>query len=108
MLVLSRCVGEGIHVGDTFVVKVADIQHDCVELSFSFTALTRFLLPEWRILPLDQEIVTRRKNEGVRIGNGIEILVVAIRPQGELSARVRLGINAQPDVAIHRTELGST
>lgn len=104
MLVLSRRVGEGIYIGNTFVVKVADIQDDCVDLVFSFTSLSRFTLPECRLLPLDQEMVTRRKNEGVRIGNDIEILVIGFRPEGESSARVRIGINAPPETPIYRAE----
>jgi len=100
MLVLSRRVGESICIGDVLVVTIAHMGPDWVELAFSFTPLPRVLLPEQSDIPADQEMVTRRKNEGVRIGGEIEIIVVELRGD-----KVRLGIHTPPGMPIHRSEV---
>jgi carbon storage regulator len=45
-------------------------------------------------------ILSRKKNEKIRIGDGITIIVVEIR--GDV---VRLGIDAPKDVPVHREEV---
>ena len=45
-------------------------------------------------------MLSRQRDESIMIGDNIEITVVDIR--GE---KVRLGINAPPDVAVHRKEV---
>lgn len=45
-------------------------------------------------------VLSRKKNEQLHIGNGIVITVVDIRGD-----KVRLGIEAPRDVAIHRQEV---
>jgi len=45
-------------------------------------------------------ILSRKKNEKIRIGDGITIIVVEIR--GDV---VRLGIEAPKDVPVHREEV---
>ena len=45
-------------------------------------------------------VLSRQRDESIMIGDNIEITVVDIR--GE---KVRLGINAPPDVAVHRKEV---
>lgn len=45
-------------------------------------------------------VFTRKRDEAVMIGNGIEIRVVRIGKDG-----VRLGITAPPDVPVHRSEV---
>ena len=48
-------------------------------------------------------VLTRRKNEKIVIGGGIVVTVVSI--QGN---RVRLGIEAPPEVPIHREEIAGS
>ncbi len=45
-------------------------------------------------------VITRRVNESIRIGDNIEVKVVAIE-----RGKVRLGVLAPPDVPIYREEL---
>jgi carbon storage regulator len=45
-------------------------------------------------------VLTRRKNEAIVIGQGIVVTVVAIKGN-----RVCLGINAPPEVPVHREEI---
>lgn len=45
-------------------------------------------------------VLSRRRDERILIGDDIEIVVVEVR--GE---KVRLGINAPTDIAVHRAEL---
>lgn len=45
-------------------------------------------------------VITRRVNESIRIGDTIEVKVVAIE-----RGKVRLGVLAPPDVPIYREEL---
>jgi carbon storage regulator len=45
-------------------------------------------------------VLTRKKNEGIRIGDDIEIVIVEIR-----GARVRLGVKAPPDMVVDRQEI---
>lgn len=45
-------------------------------------------------------ILSRKKNETIIIDNRIEILVVDIRGD-----KVRIGINAPPEISVHRKEI---
>lgn len=45
-------------------------------------------------------VLSRKHSESIMVGDGIEIMVVAV--QGD---RVRIGISAPRDVAIHRKEI---
>jgi carbon storage regulator len=45
-------------------------------------------------------VLSRKRGEGIVIGNGLEVTVVEVRGQ-----RVTLGIAAPPDVPIHREEV---
>jgi carbon storage regulator len=45
-------------------------------------------------------VLTRKVNQSIVIGNGIEVVVLEVR--GE---QVRLGIKAPRDVAVHRKEI---
>jgi carbon storage regulator len=45
-------------------------------------------------------VVTRKRNEAIMIGDGIEVLVLRSGPEG-----VRLGITAPADVTVHRREI---
>lgn len=45
-------------------------------------------------------VLSRQKNESIMIGNSIEIVIVDIRGD-----KVRLGINAPRNVAVHRKEI---
>ena len=45
-------------------------------------------------------VLTRRKNEAVLIGDNVRIVVVEIRGD-----KVRLGIDAPKDTAVHRREV---
>jgi len=45
-------------------------------------------------------ILTRRIGESIKIGDDIEIIVL-----DKNFTRVRLGINAPPEVAVHRSEI---
>jgi carbon storage regulator len=45
-------------------------------------------------------VFTRRRNQAVRIGDGIEVRILRTGRDG-----VRLGIVAPPDVAVHREEV---
>lgn len=45
-------------------------------------------------------VITRRVNESIRIGDNIEVKIVAIE-----RGKVRLGVLAPPDVPIYREEL---
>jgi carbon storage regulator len=45
-------------------------------------------------------ILSRKRNEQIVIGNGIVVTVIAIR-----GGNVRLGIEAPPEVAVHRQEV---
>ncbi len=45
-------------------------------------------------------VLSRKTGESITVGEGIVITIVAIR-----SDKVRLGIQAPPDVAVHRTEV---
>jgi len=45
-------------------------------------------------------VFTRRRDEAIVIGDGIEIRVIRVGHDG-----VRLGITAPPDVAVHRREI---
>ncbi len=45
-------------------------------------------------------VFTRKRDEAIIIGNGIEIRVVRIGKDG-----VRIGITAPPDVPVHRSEI---
>jgi carbon storage regulator len=48
-------------------------------------------------------VLSRRKNEAIVIGQGIVVTVVAIK-----GTRVRLGINAPPEVPVHREEIAKS
>jgi carbon storage regulator len=45
-------------------------------------------------------VVTRRKGQTIRIGDGIEVQVIRVGRDG-----VRLGIVAPPEVTVHRQEV---
>jgi len=45
-------------------------------------------------------VVTRRRNEAIVIGEGIEVRVLRVGRDG-----VRLGVTAPPHVAVHRREV---
>lgn len=45
-------------------------------------------------------VLSRKKNESIRIGDDITLVVVEIRGD-----KVRLGIEAPTDVSVHRTEV---
>lgn len=45
-------------------------------------------------------VFTRKRDEAIIIGNGIEIRIVRIGKDG-----VRIGITAPPDVPVHRSEI---
>jgi len=45
-------------------------------------------------------VFTRKRDEAIIIGNGIEVRVVRIGKDG-----VRIGITAPPDVPVHRSEI---
>ena len=45
-------------------------------------------------------VLSRKKDERIRIGDDIEILVIEIRGD-----KVRIGITAPKDVAVHRQEI---
>jgi len=45
-------------------------------------------------------VVTRKRDEAIVIGNGIEVRVLRIGPEG-----VRLGVSAPQDVPVHRREI---
>jgi carbon storage regulator len=45
-------------------------------------------------------VVTRKRDEAIVIGDGIEIRVLRVGKDG-----VRLGVTAPPDVAVHRREV---
>lgn len=45
-------------------------------------------------------VFTRKRDEAIVIGNGIEVRVVRIGKDG-----VRIGITAPPDVPVHRSEV---
>ena len=45
-------------------------------------------------------VVTRKRNEAIVIGDGIEVRVLRIGRDG-----VRLGVTAPPSVPVHRTEI---
>ena len=45
-------------------------------------------------------VLTRKSGEGVRIGDGIHVVIVEIKDN-----QVRLGIEAPRDVSIHRDEV---
>lgn len=48
-------------------------------------------------------VLSRHKNEAIRIGDDIEIIIVEVRGD-----KVRLGINAPNDVPVHRQEVYET
>lgn len=45
-------------------------------------------------------VLSRKKDEGIRIGDEVRVIVVAIRGDN-----VRLGIEAPPAVPVHREEV---
>lgn len=45
-------------------------------------------------------VVTRKRNEAIIIGDGIEVRVLRVGRDG-----VRLGVTAPPTVPVHRTEI---
>lgn len=45
-------------------------------------------------------ILSRFKNESIMIGDGVEVFVIDVRGD-----KVRIGINAPSDVAVHRKEI---
>ncbi len=45
-------------------------------------------------------VLSRRMNERIKIGDNVEIVVVDIR-----GGKVRLGIDAPADIAVHRAEV---
>ncbi len=45
-------------------------------------------------------VVTRKRNEAIVIGNGVEVQVLRVDRDG-----VRLGITAPPEVPVHRREI---
>lgn len=45
-------------------------------------------------------VLSRKKNEGIVIGDGIELIVVEIRGD-----KVRLGIKAPSEIPVHRREV---
>jgi len=45
-------------------------------------------------------VFTRKRNETIMIGEGIEVRVLRVGREG-----VRLGVTAPPDVAVHRREI---
>lgn len=45
-------------------------------------------------------VLTRKKNERIKLGGGIEIVVVEIRHD-----KVRIGVEAPVDVPVHRGEV---
>ncbi len=45
-------------------------------------------------------VVTRKRNQSIMIGDGIEVRVLSVGRDG-----VRLGVSAPADVAVHRREI---
>ncbi len=45
-------------------------------------------------------VFTRKRNEAIMIGDGVEVRVLRIGREG-----VRLGVSAPPEVAVHRREI---
>jgi carbon storage regulator len=45
-------------------------------------------------------VVTRRRGDAIVIGDGIEVRILRVGPEG-----VRLGVVAPPDVPVHREEV---
>lgn len=45
-------------------------------------------------------VLSRKKNEAIMIGDGIEIVIVEIRGD-----KVRIGIEANKDTSVHRKEV---
>jgi carbon storage regulator len=45
-------------------------------------------------------VITRKRNEAIVIGHGIEVRVLRVGRDG-----VRLGVTAPPSITVHRTEI---
>ena len=45
-------------------------------------------------------VITRKRNEAIVIGHGIEVRVLRVGRDG-----VRLGVTAPPSIPVHRTEI---
>ena len=45
-------------------------------------------------------VVTRKRNQSITIGDGIEVRILSVGREG-----VRLGVTAPSDVAVHRREI---
>jgi carbon storage regulator len=49
-------------------------------------------------------VLTREVDESIMIGDNVEVIVLSIR-LGRNGVKVRLGINAPPEVPVHRLEV---
>lgn len=112
MLVFSRKKNESIVIDDAITVVVVEIQGDTVRLGIS---RPRDVPVYRRELPPSEDVesfrnyggkttrmlvISRKKNEGVCIGNDVVIAIVDIRGD-----KVRLGIEYPREVAVHRKEV---
>lgn len=91
MLVLTRYPQESIVIGEDVEVTVMEVSGNTVRLRISSPRLSP---------PVREE--TLRLENRVQIDDQVQVQVVMLRPAG---GRVRLGVNAPPDVAIAREEI---
>lgn len=106
MLVLARKKGEWIQIGDDIYVTVVKIFGRKVKIGILAPAEVAILRTELEDNGVAREggtggflVLTRSKGEAIRIGDSVTLTVVAFN-----GSRVRLGIEAPQDVAIHRAD----
>ncbi len=114
MLVLSRKMNEHIIINDDIAVTVLRFTGASVRLGIRAPGDTRVLRleisgPEAEIKPLEGDeihkgdgmlVLSRRRDEAIRIGPWITITVVEVRGD-----KVRLGIEAPKEFPVHRNEV---
>ena len=69
-------------------------------LILSSTLPVRNKWPLWAERELQMLVLSRRERESIVIGNGIVVTVLAVKGK-----TVRLGIDAPPEVVVHRQEV---